>query len=206
VSKHWRHLLVIICIDNGALIEQYCSVINNVRLSSCFVYNKSKRHLVWIWSESNTPPILLCDSSDSHMTCCPYLPQTATAYHVDVTDRAHTSHATLSHLAHPANVNSCPPASSMAFYIITDLSRWYALSYLIVVRCYTCNLHCGSKNLTPTRFWNNINKYWSVSIIFGRRNLKSLQCSHVYQLRLIHQKQFHTVWQKPDPCINAIRY
>ena len=37
-------------------------------------------------------------------------------------------------------------------------------------------LHSGSKKLDPTIFANNFNKYWSISIIFGRWNL---QCLHV---------------------------
>ena len=63
---------------------------------------------------------------------------------------------------------------------------------------------CVSK-MNPNIFSNNFNKYWSISIIFDRQNLQSLQCSHMLlqnfdetwcQLRLIPQQWFYTVCQK----------
>jgi len=64
------------------------------------------------------------------------------------------------------------------------------------------------KNWTPTIFSNNVNKYWSMSIMFGRQNEQSVQCLHVwlenfdqtwYQLKSIPYQPYYTVCQKTGP-------
>jgi len=80
----------------------------------------------------------------------------------------------------------------------------------------TSNYTVVQKNWIVSTFSNNFNRYWSISIIFGRRNLQKLSNVHICNLIILikqgtslgqfHYTHFILCVKKLDPCIIVINY
>jgi len=58
-------------------------------------------------------------------------------------------------------------------FIVSFVIIFGTLSFPIQSYTTQLDLHCGSKNWTPTKFSNNFNTYWPISIIFCSMNSNS---------------------------------
>ena len=82
----------------------------------------------------------------------------------------------LSFILTTASRRSISAAQCTAHVLAYSLSL--SLSLSILLSAMFIGLQCGSKNQTPSRFSNNLNKRWPVSIIFGRDNLRPQNYKH----------------------------